>query len=988
MYSKKINQLATNLNPQNTDLLPIGDAETGQLKTTTFGSVSGITGDGVISGGIVTWTGTGLIFNISACTYILNGIRYSSPFSTKTLAAADPTNPRIDVFAVNTSGQVEVIQGTPNVNPVEPEGDTPTTLGLTNVTINAGATTPNGVTKDLIYDENVESWTKTQSVIGSFNYNDTAFPYTGSKALLVTMSSGFADFRFSKATAMNITNFQSLQFAIRLNTAWTSNTALAVQFYNGTNLITNTYQITATNNVGFNRNLAGTYQLITIPLNGTLLKFTQNTFTAVRIYTFNAAATYRLDTIALNGGINNPTGGGTTSANSFGFVNGSTGSAASTQATDTLNVVGSGLITTSATGKTLTIASNQIATSSILGRVTASTGNIETLTGTQATTLLDTFTSSLKGLAPASGGGTTNFLRADGTWAAAGGIAIGQSITSATAGSVLFAGASGVLQQDNANFFWDDTNNRLGIGTTIPSHKLTVTGVSPQVVIRSGASTTTNLQLNADGANFYTTIQGFRDTVGALPLYLQPSGGNVGFGTLTDTGEKLQVNGTMKVTGAATFSSSVTAAGSITGSQFLASNTNGITLSDNAVGGFLSYGYNSGRTNAAGHNFYNGISTELMRLTSGGNLLLGTTTNSGEKLVVTGTSYFSDSVGIGVSPSYKLHVVTAATATRQTLSNISRTTANWVRFTNPQFSINASMGLILRVFPDSDDRQGAGIIASGGNLNGETNLALFVSSGVASSTSFAAYSTTVNGSAVGHSFYNGAGTTAMTLTSAGRLILGAGDTGELLQVNGTMKVTGDAYASTKAWVGTNETTSPGALTVYSTSAANQIRIVGTTPTTVYTDIFGSGTPTIVGAVGGVSTTNNFVTGTVVGDFVVTNQLTTKRLYCVSNTGGVYLATNATSWTANSDITLKNINSYITNAVDKLMNLSVINYHLKDDITKKEQIGLIAQEVKQVFPEIIEESEIGILGLRYTEIIPILVKAIQELKNEINNLKNK
>lgn len=60
----------------------------------------------------------------------------------------------------------------------------------------------------------------------------------------------------------------------------------------------------------------------------------------------------------------------------------------------------------------------QIATASFLGRTTAATGNVENLTSTQATELLNTFTSSLKGLAPASGGGTTNFLRADGTWAA------------------------------------------------------------------------------------------------------------------------------------------------------------------------------------------------------------------------------------------------------------------------------------------------------------------------------------------------------------------------------------------------------------------------------------------------------------------------------------------------------------------------------------------------------------------------------------------
>jgi hypothetical protein len=61
------------------------------------------------------------------------------------------------------------------------------------------------------------------------------------------------------------------------------------------------------------------------------------------------------------------------------------------------------------------------ATGRILGRITAGAGDPEELTGTQATTLLDAFTSSLKGLAPSSGGGTSNFLRADGTWAAPGG---------------------------------------------------------------------------------------------------------------------------------------------------------------------------------------------------------------------------------------------------------------------------------------------------------------------------------------------------------------------------------------------------------------------------------------------------------------------------------------------------------------------------------------------------------------------------------------
>jgi hypothetical protein len=57
-----------------------------------------------------------------------------------------------------------------------------------------------------------------------------------------------------------------------------------------------------------------------------------------------------------------------------------------------------------------------VATARIVGRTTAGTGAPEALTGTQTTALLDAVTSGAKGLAPASGGGTANYLRADATW--------------------------------------------------------------------------------------------------------------------------------------------------------------------------------------------------------------------------------------------------------------------------------------------------------------------------------------------------------------------------------------------------------------------------------------------------------------------------------------------------------------------------------------------------------------------------------------------
>lgn len=100
-----------------------------------------------------------------------------------------------------------------------------------------------------------------------------------------------------------------------------------------------------------------------------------------------------------------------------------------------------GDITVSASGATWTIDAQavtnnklaNVATATFKGRTTAGTGSPEDLTGTQATALLDNFTSTLKGLAPASGGGTTNFLRADGTWAAPAGGSSSNSFATITA---------------------------------------------------------------------------------------------------------------------------------------------------------------------------------------------------------------------------------------------------------------------------------------------------------------------------------------------------------------------------------------------------------------------------------------------------------------------------------------------------------------------------------------------------------------------------
>lgn len=52
------------------------------------------------------------------------------------------------------------------------------------------------------------------------------------------------------------------------------------------------------------------------------------------------------------------------------------------------------------------------------------------------------------------------------------------TLTGKTPGSVIFASTSGILSQDNATFFWDTTNKRLGIGNATPARQLDVTGSS------------------------------------------------------------------------------------------------------------------------------------------------------------------------------------------------------------------------------------------------------------------------------------------------------------------------------------------------------------------------------------------------------------------------------------------------------------------------------------------------------------------------------
>jgi hypothetical protein len=95
----------------------------------------------------------------------------------------------------------------------------------------------------------------------------------------------------------------------------------------------------------------------------------------------------------------------------------------------------------------------------------------------------------------------------------------------------------------------------------------------------------------------------------------------------------------------------------------------------------------------------------------------------------------------------------------------------------------------------------------------------------------------------------------------------------------------------------------------------------------------------------------------------------------------------------SDTKFKSNISDLTLMKDKIKLLRPVSYNLKTDVKEIQtdqamsnlQYGFIAQELQDVFPELVTKREDGILGIRYTELIPVLVQVIKEQQEEIDAL---
>jgi hypothetical protein len=124
-------------------------------------------------------------------------------------------------------------------------------------------------------------------------------------------------------------------------------------------------------------------------------------------------------------------------------------------------------------------------------------------------------------------------------------------------------------------------------------------------------------------------------------------------------------------------------------------------------------------------------------------------------------------------------------------------------------------------------------------------------------------------------------------------------------------------------------------------------------------------------------------------FEIADSSNNVRLQILNNNGNAVFSSDVIAYGSPSDARLKTIKEKIPNALDKIMKLNGYRFDWNEvnKTTKiKEDIGVIAQEVVDVLPELARTNEDGFMSVRYQGLTAVLIEAIKELKTEVEDLK--
>ena len=109
------------------------------------------------------------------------------------------------------------------------------------------------------------------------------------------------------------------------------------------------------------------------------------------------------------------------------------------------------------------------------------------------------------------------------------------------------------------------------------------------------------------------------------------------------------------------------------------------------------------------------------------------------------------------------------------------------------------------------------------------------------------------------------------------------------------------------------------------------------------------------------------------------------------TGEGYFTSNITAYYS-SDISLKDNIRPIESALFKVQQINGVTFDWNEKSSKIQQgkghdVGLIAQEVEKVLPEVVVLRPDGIMAIQYEKVVPLLVESIKELTKRVEELEN-
>lgn len=166
------------------------------------------------------------------------------------------------------------------------------------------------------------------------------------------------------------------------------------------------------------------------------------------------------------------------------------------------------------------------------------------------------------------------------------------------------------------------------------------------------------------------------------------------------------------------------------------------------------------------------------------------------------------------------------------------------------------------------------------------------------------------------------------------------------------------------------------------SGAGGINITGVVTATSFrgdgsqlTGVSGAGGGYFIQNATGISTISNVGIGTTTASSALT----------VRGDGLITGIVTAANFNSSSDINLKENIIKINGALDKVSNLNGVYFDWK--ATKEKSIGVIAQEVEEIFPEIIGIDGNNNKTVGYGNLVAVLIEAIKELRLEVEELKS-